>query len=218
MFSEPIALSLTAAAVGFIHTIAGPDHYLPFIAMSKARGWQLTRTMYIVFLCGLGHVLSSVFLGMLGIFAGVGVDKLEFFEGARGDLAAWLLFSFGLAYFIYGIYRAIKGHHHHHSIEEDTTGKKRNITPWILFTIFLFGPCEPLIPMLMYPAAKHHIGTAVAVAIVFSIVTIATMLSIVYVTLKGLNYGRFDKIHRYNHALAGFTISVCGALIIFVGL
>ena len=31
-----------------------------------------------------------------------------------------------------------------------------SMTPWVLFTIFLFGPCEPLIPLLMYPAAKGN--------------------------------------------------------------
>jgi len=25
---------------------------------------------------------------------------------------------------------------------------------WALFLIFVFGPCEPLIPLIMYPAAK----------------------------------------------------------------
>ena len=28
------------------------------------------------------------------------------------------------------------------------------LTAWTLFTIFVFGPCEPLIPLLLYPAAR----------------------------------------------------------------
>ena len=32
-------LLVTAASIGFIHTLTGPDHYLPFIVMSKARKW-----------------------------------------------------------------------------------------------------------------------------------------------------------------------------------
>ena len=35
-----IAALLTAAILtGVIHTAAGPDHYLPFIAISKSRGY-----------------------------------------------------------------------------------------------------------------------------------------------------------------------------------
>lgn len=39
----------TALSIGFIHTIVGPDHYLPFVVMSKARNWSLSKTMVIVF-------------------------------------------------------------------------------------------------------------------------------------------------------------------------
>ena len=55
-------LSVTAITLGFVHTILGPDHYLPFIVLSEARKWSLRKTMLITFLCGLGHVLSSVVL------------------------------------------------------------------------------------------------------------------------------------------------------------
>ncbi len=29
-------LAATAASIGFVHTITGPDHYLPFIAIGRA--------------------------------------------------------------------------------------------------------------------------------------------------------------------------------------
>ena len=47
-------LAGTAALIGLGHTLAGPDHYLPFIVMGKARQWSLGKTMWITFLCGLG--------------------------------------------------------------------------------------------------------------------------------------------------------------------
>jgi len=64
-------LSVTAVSLGFIHTILGPDHYLPFIVLSEARKWTTKKTMFITFLCGLGHVLSSVILGLIGITVGI---------------------------------------------------------------------------------------------------------------------------------------------------
>jgi len=69
-------LSVTAISIGFIHTILGPDHYLPFIVLSEAKKWNLRKTMFITFLCGLGHVLSSVVLGLIGIAVGISVKKL----------------------------------------------------------------------------------------------------------------------------------------------
>ena len=36
MNSGIIILCGTAAALGFVHTLLGPDHYLPFIVMNRA--------------------------------------------------------------------------------------------------------------------------------------------------------------------------------------
>lgn len=100
---------MTAASIGFFHTLMGPDHYLPFIVMSKANGWSLAKTSWITILCGLGHVLSSVLLGFVGIALGMVVFKLENVEAARGSLAAWLLIIFGFTYFIWGLFRVFRG-------------------------------------------------------------------------------------------------------------
>ena len=61
------ALALTAASLGFPHTIIGPDHYLPFVMMSWARQWSWVKTTVITVLCGLGHIASSVVLGLIGV-------------------------------------------------------------------------------------------------------------------------------------------------------
>ena len=62
MPDEIILLAGTAATLGFIHTILGPDHYLPFIVLAKARKWSTIKTLVITFFCGFGHILSSVIL------------------------------------------------------------------------------------------------------------------------------------------------------------
>ena len=100
--------------MGFIHTLIGPDHYLPFIVISKARNWSRTKTAVITFLCGLGHVLSSVVLGMVGIAAGISLEWLVSTESHRGEIAAWLLTAFGLLYCIWGIRQAILNRPHTH--------------------------------------------------------------------------------------------------------
>ena len=97
MNAELSALMITAASIGFLHTLLGPDHYLPFIMMSWARKWSRTKTLVITFLCGLGHIASSIVLGMLGVSLGIAVKKLEVIESSRGNVAAWLLIAFGLA-------------------------------------------------------------------------------------------------------------------------
>lgn len=88
----------------------------------------------------------------------------------------------------------------------------------MLFTIFVLGPCEPLIPILMYPAAKNSVAALVIVTAVFATVTIATMMSIVLLSSKGLAFLPMARLERYNHAIAGAVILLSGISIQFLGL
>ena len=236
MQQEMHILLTTAASLGFFHTLFGPDHYLPFIVMGKAGKWSMTKTMVITFLCGLGHVASSVLLGYVGIAMGYAVTRLEIIESFRGNLAAWGLIAFGLLYMVWGIRRAVKNkphthlhlhadgqshfHEHQHYKEHAHahTEKKKNLTPWVLFVIFVLGPCEPLIPLLMYPATKFQFGGVLLVAAVFALVTVVTMMSVVYISILGFNYLPLKRVERYMHAIAGGTIFLSGMAIQVLGL
>ncbi len=237
MINDSIALlSVTAISIGFIHTILGPDHYLPFIVLSEAKKWTLRKTMFITFLCGLGHVLSSVVLGLVGIAVGISVNKLVLVESFRGNIAAWLFIAFGLIYMIISIRNLIrkrkhshahyhlggeKHEHEHNHLKEHTHVHETDIvktTPWILFLIFVFGPCEPLIPILMYPASKSNFTGALVVSVLFSVVTVATMLSVVLVFKLGLNRINLEPFEKYSHLIAGTMILLSGIAIQFLGL
>ena len=236
MTTEIAILCGTAASIGFLHTLFGPDHYLPFIVMNRARKWSAVKTAWITFACGLGHVLSSVVLGLIGIAFGIAVMKLEMFEAFRGNLAAWALIGFGFAYAGWGIHRGIRNrphthlhleedgapvhshdHHGEHTHSHEPTPKK-SLTPWVLFTIFVLGPCEPLIPLLMYPAAKESLAGTILVASVFSAVTIGTMMAVVMAASWGVSFARFGKLERWTHAFAGGAICLSGLAIQFLGL
>lgn len=234
----PITLLIgTAAILGLIHTLLGPDHYLPFVAMSKAGKWSSSRTLLVTVLCGLGHVGSSVLLGILGIGLGWTVGSMEAFESARGDWAAWALIVFGLAYGSWGLRRGIRNrrhthrhthadgteHHHEHThveghshVHADAPG--RSLTPWMLFTVFVLGPCEPLIPILIVPAAAHSFWGIVGVVTVFGAVTIATMSLTTFALLRGMQLVSLRCCERWTHALAGFAILVSGGAVMWLGL
>lgn len=238
MISQEIFILVgTAASIGLVHTVLGPDHYLPFIVMSRARRWSLSRTLIISFLCGLGHVLSSVGLGFLGLGLGIAVSRLEGIEAARGGLAAWLLIIFGFTYFIWGLHRALKkkehAHPHLHPSGEEhdhahvhqhehyhlhAERKETSLTPWILFTIFVFGPCEPLIPLIMYPAARHNLFGVVLLTVAFGLTTILTMLILITLASWGLSFLTLGRLEKYVHALAGAMIFVSGLSVQFLGL
>lgn len=229
-------LSVTAISIGFLHTILGPDHYLPFIVLSQAKKWSLKKTMLITFLCGIGHVLSSVVLGFVGIAVGVSVSKLVSVESFRGNIAAWLFIAFGLVYMIISVRNLLKNkkhihshfhfggekHMHEHDHHKDHTHIHQDevvkTTPWILFLIFVFGPCEPLIPILMYPAAENNLSGSLLVSVLFSVVTIGTMMSVVLIFKLGLNSINLKPVEKYSHLIAGTMIFFSGLAIQFLGL
>jgi sulfite exporter TauE/SafE len=234
--NEAQVLLATAATVAVVHTVLGPDHYLVFSAMGRARGWSLARTLRVTLYCGIGHVLSSVILGVIGIIAGAQLASLVEIEGMRGNLAGWALIAFGLVYLAWGLKKAGRGHEHTHvHVHDDVVHEhthvhehdhahvheanaRNGITPWAMFIIFVLGPCEALIPLLMYPAARHSGSLVITVAVVFSLITIATMLACVAITTIGLQRVRLPASGRFGHAAAGALVLGCGIAVSFLGI
>ena len=249
MTADGNILVLTAFSVGFLHTLLGPDHYVPFVAMARSNRWSKRKTLLITSICGAGHIVGSVVIGTFGILLGTVLFQLESIESIRSEGAAWLLIGFGLAYLTWGIIQAWRDvpHSHLHSHADGTvhnhlhkhdldhrhlhdgveTQKDRvafkspsGAAPWILFLIFAFGPCEVLIPLLMYPAAEADLWTIVAVVASFSLATILTMVASVMLIVYGLSLVPVRQLkrinwHRYSQALAGLAVLLCGVLVKF---
>jgi hypothetical protein len=169
----------------------------------------------------------------VGIALGLAVSSIEGLEGIRGSLAAWALVGFGTAYAVWGVRRAIRsarglephdhhGHVHLHShgggphSHEHTAGK--SATFWTLFVVFVLGPCEPLIPLFVLPAAQGSWTLALLTAAVFGVVTIGTMVAVTAAMLAGARLLPLGRLERWSHALAGGVIAASGLAIIFLGL
>lgn len=254
-------LVLTAASIGFLHALLGPDHYLPFVALSKARAWSTRRTAWITGLCSGAHVMSSVLIGAIGIVAGAALENVLHVENFRGHVAPWLLLGFGLAYAAWGVRKALRGgaHAHEHFHADGTRHSHRHdhrlaphlhphllaavpapgtggaaaftiesvspavstplpsITPWALFIVFAFGPCESLIPLIMYPAAEANWLAVAAVCTAFGAATLGTMLAIVLGLRRGLDAFDWSGLERWTHAIAGGAIAICAAAILALG-
>lgn len=237
-------LALTAVTIGFLHTAAGPDHYVPFVAMARIGRWSIAKSIVITLLCGVGHVLSSAILGFVGIAIGLSLDHMNNVESARGDIAGWMLTAFGLVYMVWGLRAAIRNRPHTHvHVHDDGTmhahehvhthehthvhatatsagvsnatkkTKTESMTPWILFTIFIFGPCEALIPMVMVPAAQGSMWGVFWVTLLFGAATLLTMTAIVVTLLSGVEKIRMGPLERFSQAIAGAVVLSCGLAI-----
>jgi hypothetical protein len=224
-------LFFTAIAVAFLHTLTGPDHYLPFIALAKARRWSLARTMMWTLICGFGHVGSSVVLGLGGAALGWSMSSIKWLESVRGGIAGWCLLGFGLVYAAWGFVRAKQNRaHKHFDIAGDGSvyvfqhrhgemvapRDRYTVTPWVIFIIFVLGPCEPMIPLLYFPAAKASWWIMTELVIIYMAFTLLTMSLMVVLGYFGIAYLKTTTLERYMHALGGVTIFLCGGGMVFL--
>ena len=232
MQAEMQILIIAAISVACLHTLAGPDHYIPFIALSKSRGWSFTKTIFWTVFCGCGHVWSSVLLGLGGAAIGWSLSKIKWLEAIRGGVAGWCMLIFGLCYGLWGLYRVKKNKtHKHFDMYEDGSmyvyehkhgqtiqpADRHKVTPWVMFIVFLLGPCEPMIPLLYFPAAKNSWAGMMVLIIVYTICTLATMVLMVVLGYYGFSFLKTEKLERYMHPLGGLTVFICGLGMIFMG-
>ena len=72
--------------------------------------------------------------------------------------------------------------------------------------------------MLLYPAAQNNVLAMIMVTLIFSIVTVGTMMLVVTSSYFGFKFLPKLNIERFMHAIAGATIFLCGVSIQFLGL
>lgn len=214
------ALVFAAASVGSLHTMV-PDHWMPFAALARARGWSPARAARTTILCGFGHVTVSALLGIAAAFAGLGV--IQMIGGRLETLATWLLVGFGVVYLIWGLQRSLRrdplsvvhpqDHHHAYGHHDHDHG----LTEGALFLLFSANPCVAVMPMI-FAAAGAGWAAVIAVVLAYEVATIGTMVGFVTVGHAGARTLRAPWLDRYGDAVAGGVIVTVGATMAMLGL
>ena len=207
-------LIVAAVSVAFFHSLA-PDHWLPFVALAKGARWPMGKLGGVALLAGIGHVASSLLLGSLGLWAGLALHRMQGMEAWRGSVGIWLLIGFGVAYALWGCKHA--QHHHPHITVDEAVKAYAVRRMWMLMAILVFGPCEPLIP-LMFVASQHGLPTVWAMSAVFSLVTIGMVVGQSCLSYAGVRLIDAPWMERYAHALAGLVIVLTAVFVLLAGL
>ena len=207
-------LVASAVSVAFFHSLA-PDHWLPFVALARGSRWPMRKLGLVTTVAGIGHVVSSLLLGLLGLWAGWAVHRMEGFEAWRGGVAIWLLIGFGVAYALWGLKHA--QHPHPHLSVQQAVKAYATRRAWMLIAILVFGPCEPLIP-LMFLAYQQGMPAVAMTSAVFSLVTVGMVVGQSMLSYAGARLVQAVWMERYAHALAGLVIVVTGLAVLFLGL
>ena len=214
----------TAATLALLHTAIGVDHSVPFFVVGRARGWSLRRTLGVTAVCGVGHVGASVIIGYIGIALGVAVEQIAWVDGARGNIAAWSLVAIGVAYACFGLIRGRRGRGHGHDVHSHAEGTvasgSRSGASWVLFVVFLLGPCEALVPLMMAAHITQGAGTVLALILVFGLLTVATMVATVAFGFLGMRVlgSRLHWMDRHLDLLAGSAVAASGGAVLLLGI
>ena len=229
--SEFQLLILTVLSISAVHTFSGPDHYLPFIVLSRSKKLTLNKTLFWTSLCGIAHVLSSVLLGIIGIFLGWSIKQTFHIEEIRGGFAAWMLLGFGILYLLYAVYSLNKNkiHKHFDASEEGeiyvfehqhgqniTSNKKYKVTPWVMFFIFASGPSEPMIPLIIYPSVHYSLDEVGILILLYTFSTVLTMMLMVLLGYFGAHLFNFKNYEKYLETISASIILVCGIGMVFL--
>lgn len=159
---DPTSLSTVlglAATAGVVHTLIGPDHYLPLVAVARERRWSAGRASVATLGFGLSHCLASIVL-VFGLAVTAGALEV------LATTAAWLVVGIGCCLVLMALRRR------HRSAGPADTGR---IVPVLLGLAFLIGPCEWLIPMATTTLGSMGAVAAVQVCIVYTLCTVGTM-------------------------------------------
>jgi nickel/cobalt exporter len=214
----------TATATAGLHALI-PDHWLPFVAMGRARNWSVAKTLALASASGSLHVILAIGLGLVTYRLGhPGAEALARWIGQTlGVLSSCALVLFGLVYGAGSWLRERRhhpaagessagepGHHHGHLLERWFQG---NLSGASLVLVIGASPCALAFPILLASAANLGPGGVVLVSAGFGFATMATTL---LVTLAGsLSVRRLDFpfLTRYGDLISGGLISLVGAVL-----
>ena len=224
MRSETLALIVAAASIGSLHTLA-PDHWMPFAALGKARGWSSRRVARTTLICGLGHVTVTALFGLVGIW--MGLEIVQRIGTRLESIAGILLITFGVLYALWGMRRSagqhLHGHvHAHYDHVHDhghghDHGKEKGVTELSLFLLYSADPCVAVLP-LMVAAAPLGWASVAATILAYEVATLATMVALVIPATRGAHMIPNRLLHKYEHAIAGAFIAAVGVIVSLLGI
>ena len=230
MTSTAFLLFLSSCSTAIIHALI-PDHWLPFVLMARAEGWTERRAATLTGLAGVLHVMATIVAGGLTILVGsASVHSLAERTGHSLEfVGGFLLAVFGVSY---GIFRHLREarvhaaagaeqvdpaeagghvHVHGHLLERWFHGA---LTAGALVLVIGISPCALLVPVL-FAASAAGPGAVLAASLGFALCTIATMVGVTIVAMRGMRRLELPFFTRYGDLISGALVGAVGLLLMF---
>lgn len=193
--------------ISLLHAVI-PNHWLPVLAIGRKEGWSLAQTTRITFITGMAHVISTVIIGLL--LAMIGGELTEHIEDFTRIIGPSILILIGL-YFVRQHYT-----HHHFHLEEDQIKKKSKSSIILALVIAMFlSPCMEIEAYFLLAGSKSWY-MLIAIAAMYSIITIAGMLIWIRIVYRGLLKLNWHKWEHNAGIITGLVLIVTGIISFFI--
>jgi ABC-type nickel/cobalt efflux system permease component RcnA len=225
-------IALMGFAAAFRHA-AIPSHWLPFVFVGRTRGWTQKKTLGIVLLAGCGHLATNTVLGFCIAWFGFKLDE------KTGSFFPWMLGGLLVAIGLYFCWRQWRHgascHHHHHAGEDagpaadqhghghahwdekmqDTALAAKSDWTAIggLFAMLTLSPCEAFLPIYLLGVPFGWKGFCLLSA-VLAVATVGAMTLFTWLTLRGFDRFKLNRIERYEAGLLGVLFIVFGVMVV----
>ncbi len=203
---------LGSLMLGLIHPLF-PNHWLPLIAIAKTEKWSTRESIFATLITGFSHTLSTIIIGVIVGF--VGIKLSENYSYIIRVAAPIILLIIGLIYLVLDFISS-QHHHHFHLNESKIKSKKSKTAIIISLCIGMFlSPCIEIEAYYFQAATKGWLGIMI-VSIVYLIVTLAVMVLLVYLGLKGVNKLKSVFWEHHEKLITGVVLIFLGLLAYFV--
>lgn len=193
--------------ISLLHAVI-PNHWLPVLAIGKKEGWSLAETSRITFIAGLAHVISTIVIGLLlGL---IGSELSAHIEDFTKIIAPSILILMGL-YFLRQHYR----HHHFHIDKNEVERKSKKSIILALVVAMFLSPCMEIEAYFLFAGSKGWY-VLVAIAAMYSIITITGMLLWIRIVYKGLLKLNWHKWEHNAGIITGLVLIVTGIISFFI--
>jgi len=209
------AIIIAAIVLGVTHTVA-PDHWMPFAAVARARGWGTSKALKVTAMGGIGHVSTSIVLSAIAIAVGAWVaGVLENFEDI---FAGTLLMGFGMVYALISLRGHTHSHGHSHSHTHDHSHAHGDRYGHFLVVLASVSPCVPFIPVML-AAVPYGAMTVAMATVLFALSTVLLMVALVFAALTSARQLSISpRRERHLNVAAGLIIALLGVGVLFFGL
>jgi ABC-type nickel/cobalt efflux system permease component RcnA len=224
------ALLLAAGGVGLGHAVL-PDHWVPLAVVGRTQRYPLSKVARLSGLAGVAHVVVSLVLG--GVIIAVGLQFRSKVEHVQKTIIGCLLIATGIGFLVleltgHGHSHAHEhdhghshGHDHAHRHEHDHAHGDAPPAPsrmrGLMAIMVPFGaaasPDLTILPVFL-AATTAGTGAAVGSLVVFSAVTIGTIVGLTLFATAGGYQLRTGWLDRWGNLFTAAVLATIGALVL----